>query len=75
MTAMIIRILIFVAIFLAIAWGVRKIWRDWKGEFKAVDKARHERDLREREQLKRTDGMITLKRDKDGKFRPDGDNT
>lgn len=73
MTAMIIRILIFVAIFLAIAWGLRKIWRDWKGEFKAVDKARHERDLREREQLKRTDGMITLKRDKDGKFRPDGE--
>ena len=71
MTAVILRILIFVAVFLAIAWGIRKIWRDWKGEFKAVDKARHERDLQEREQLKRTDGMITLKRDKDGKFRPE----
>ncbi len=73
MTAVIIRVLIFVAIFLAIAWGLRRIWRDWKGEFKAVDKARHERDLQEREQLKRTDGMITLKRDKDGKFRPPQD--
>lgn len=71
MTAVIIRILIFVAVFLAIAWGLRKIWRDWTGEFKAVDKARHERDVREREQLKRTDGMITLKRDKDGKYRPE----
>lgn len=68
MTAVIIRILIFVAVFLAIAWGVRKIWRDWKGEFKAVDRARHERDLREREQP----GVVTLKRDKDGKFRPPG---
>lgn len=66
MTAVIIRILIFVAIFAAIAWGVRRIWRDWRGEFKAVDKARHERDLREREQP----GVVTLKRDKDGKFRP-----
>lgn len=69
MTAVIIRILIFVAVVLAIAWGVRKIWRDWKGEFKAVDRARHERDLREREQP----GVVTLKRDKDGKFRPPGD--
>lgn len=71
MTGIIIRVLIFVAIFVAIAWGVRKIWRDWKGEFKAVDKARLDRDRAEREQIKRTDGMITLKRDKDGKFRPD----
>jgi hypothetical protein len=69
MTAVLIRILIFVAIFAGIAWGIRKIWRDWRGEFKAVDKARHERDLREREQP----GVVTLKRDKDGKFRPPGD--
>ena len=67
MTAMIIRILIFVAVFVAIAWGVRRIWRDWMGEIKAQDKLRHERDLRERRQP----GVITLKRDKDGKFRPD----
>lgn len=66
MTVVVIRLLIFVAIFLAILWGVRRIWRDWKGQFKAVDKAKHERDLRERQ---RPD-VITLKRDKDGKFRP-----
>jgi hypothetical protein len=69
MTAVVIRILIFVGVFLAIAWGARKIWRDWRGEFTAIDKARHERDLRERQ---RSD-VITLKRDKDGKFRPPED--
>jgi hypothetical protein len=67
--AVIIRILIFLAVFLAIAWGLRRIWRDWTGEFRAIDKARHERDVRERS---RPD-VITLKRDKDGKFRPPGD--
>jgi hypothetical protein len=70
MSGFIIRILIFVAIFLAIAWGVRKIWRDWKGAFRAEDQLRHDRDLRERAQP----GVITLKRDKDGKFRPPEDN-
>jgi hypothetical protein len=69
MTGTIIRILIFAAIILAIIWGVRKIWRDWQGQFKAVDKERHERDLKERQ---RPD-VITLKRDKDGKFRPPED--
>ena len=66
MTGTILRILIFAAIILAIIWGVRRIWRDWSGQFKAVDKERHERDLQERQ---RPD-VITLKRDKDGKFRP-----
>ncbi len=69
MTALVVRILIFVAIFVAIAWGLRKIWRDWRGEFRAIDRQRHERDLRERA---RPD-VITLKRDKDGKFRPPGE--
>ena len=66
MTGTILRILIFAAIILAIFWGVRKIWRDWSGQFKAVDRERHERDLQERQ---RPD-VITLKRDKDGKYRP-----
>lgn len=69
MTAVLIRLLILVGLFALIAWGVLKIWRDWRGEFKAVDKLKHERDLRERA---RPD-VITLKRDKDGKFRPPGD--
>ncbi|RYE87118.1 MAG: hypothetical protein EOP19_05095 [Hyphomicrobiales bacterium] len=64
-----IRIAIFVGIGLAIFWGVRRIWRDWTGEFKAADKARRARDLKERA---RPD-VITLKRDKDGTFRPGDD--
>lgn len=68
---MLIRIVIFVLIAGAIFFGVRRIWRDWKGQFKAEDKAKLERDRAEREQMQRTDSMITLKRDKDGKFRPD----
>jgi len=71
MTAVILRVLFFAVLGIAIWWGVRKIWRDWSGAFKAEDKARLDRDRAEREQVKRTDGMITLKRDKDGKFRPE----
>lgn len=70
MTYLLLRIAIFVGIAFAIFLGVRRIWRDWKGEFKAVDKARHERDLQERA---RPD-VITLKRDKDGTFRPNDQN-
>ncbi len=67
---MIWRILIISAIFLIIALGVRKIWRDWTGTFKKEDEEAHrlrrERDLRERAEP----GVIDLKRDKDGTFRP-----
>lgn len=66
MTYLLLRILIFVVIFGAIFLGARRIWRDWKGQFKAVDQTRRERDLRER---KRPD-VIELKRNKDGVFRP-----
>lgn len=69
MTGTLLRILIFAAIILLILWGLRKIWRDWTGQFKQLDKERRERDLRERQ---RPD-VITLKRDKDGKFRPPED--
>ncbi|MBK8085885.1 MAG: hypothetical protein IPK28_19795 [Devosia sp.] len=69
MTAILIRLVIFLVIAGVIFLGARRIWRDWKGQFKAVDKARHERDLKERA---RPD-VITLERDKDGKFRPPGD--
>ena len=73
MTGFIIRILIFALIFAAIYLGIRKIWRDWKGQFKADDEAarqlRRERDLRERQQP----GVVDLKRDKDGTYRPGDD--
>ena len=70
MTGMLLRVIIFVIIALAIWLGLRKIWRDWSGQFKAEDeearRLRRERDLRERAQP----GVIDLKRDKDGTYRP-----
>jgi hypothetical protein len=71
MTGMILRVVIIVAILLAILWGVRKIWRDWRGEYRAIDEARRARDLRERQ---RPD-VITLERDKDGTYRPPDSDT
>lgn len=73
MSAFLIRILIFAIVGIAIYLGIRKIWRDWTGQFKADDeearRLRRERDLRERDEP----GVIDLKRDKDGTFRPGDD--
>lgn len=70
MTGMLLRVIIFVIIGLAIYLGVRKIWRDWTGQFKAEEeeakRLRRERDLRERAQP----GVVDLKRDEDGTYRP-----
>jgi hypothetical protein len=66
MTGILIRVIIFAAIGFLIYSGVRKIWRDWTRQFRVEEKTIHERDLRERA---RPD-VITLKRDKDGTFRP-----
>ena len=68
MSLVALRMLIFLLIAVAIFFGARRIWRDWRGQFKQLDAADRERDLRER---KRPD-VITLKRDKDGTFRPGG---
>lgn len=68
MSYVLLRIVIFAIIGLAIFLGARRIWRDWTGQFKAVDQARRDRDLRER---KRPD-VIDLKRNKDGVYRPGG---
>jgi hypothetical protein len=71
MTVTLLRIVLFVGIAIAIWLGLRRIWRDWTSQFRAEDKAVHQRDLAERA---RPD-VITLKRDKDGTFRPpDNDN-
>ena len=69
MTAIALRILLFAVIGGIIFLGVRRIWRDWKNQFKAEDKAVHQRHVAERA---RPD-VITLQRDKDGTFRPPGD--
>jgi hypothetical protein len=72
MTALLLRLVLFVVVGVAIFWGARKIWREWTGAFRAEDKARLDRDRAERDRMRRADGgMITLKRDKDGKFRPE----
>ncbi|MDB5562306.1 MAG: hypothetical protein JWN11_1724 [Hyphomicrobiales bacterium] len=69
MTAILLRLLIYVAIAGFIYFGARKIFRDWKNQFRDLDKSRHERDLKERQ---RPD-VIDLKRSSDGVFRPPGD--
>ena len=73
MSALFLRVLVFAVICIAIWLGVRKIWRDWTGQFKAEDeearRLRRERDLRERAQP----GVIDLKRDADGTYRPGDD--
>ena len=70
---MLLRVIIFLVIGIAIYLGIRKIWRDWSGQFKSEDqearRLRRERDLRERAQP----GVIDLKRDEDGTFRPGDD--
>ncbi len=66
---MIVRLLIYLLIFGAIYWGVRRILVDWRNRFAEVDKATRERDLKERERP----GVVELKRDKDGVFRPGDD--
>ena len=71
MTGVLIKLLVFVGIALVIYLGVRRIWRDFTKQFRTEEKQIHERDLRERD----APGVITLKRDKDGTFRPpDNDN-
>lgn len=69
MSAILLRLIIYVAIAALIYFGVRRIIRDFKNQFRSDDKARRDRDLSERQ---RPD-VIDLKRDRDGIFRPPGD--
>ena len=69
MTGFLLRFIVISLIVGAIYVGVRRIWRDWTRQFKSEEQAVHQRDLKERDQP----GVITLKRDKDGTFRPPGD--
>jgi hypothetical protein len=73
MTWVILRVLIFVVLGAAIFLGVRRIWRDWRNQFKAQDKADADARLtRDRTERARPD-VITLERGKDGTFRKPGD--
>lgn len=69
MTGFLIRLIVIAIVFGAIYFGIRRIWRDWTRQFRVEEKQVRERDLRERD----APGVITLKRDKDGTFRPPGD--
>ena len=66
MTGFLLKIVVFLLVALAIFTGVRRIWRDFTKQFRAEETAIHQRDLKERD----APGVITLKRDKDGTFRP-----
>ena len=66
MTGLLLKIVVFLLVALAIYTGVRRIWRDFTKQFRAEETAVHQRDLKERD----APGVITLKRDKDGTFRP-----
>lgn len=69
MTAIVLRIIVLAVVFGLIFWGVSRIIRDWRNAYRVADEARHRRDVKERA---RPD-VVTLKRDKDGKFRPPDD--
>lgn len=69
MSVILFRVVIFLLIAGAIFLGARRIWRDWRGQFRKLDEAERQRDLKERS---RPD-VITLKRSDDGVFRPGKD--
>ncbi len=67
MTGLALKLIVFLAVAAAIFFGLRRIWRDWRAQFRAEDRAARQRDLRERA---RPD-VIQLKRSEDGVFRRD----
>jgi hypothetical protein len=69
MTAILLRIIIYVAIFAFVYYGAKKIWRDLTGQFRADDQNKRQRDLKERQ----SPDVIELKRGADGVYRPPGD--
>ena len=74
MSAILLRVAIYLIIAGAIYLGIQKIWRDWQGQFKSQDEEAR-RLRRERDQAERAKpGVIDLKRDKDGTYRPGGRN-
>ena len=70
---MALRALLVAIIGILIVLGVRKIWRDWTGQFKRVaDEDRAAIRERDRAERQRPD-VIDLKRDADGTYRPPED--
>ena len=71
MTSIILRFIIYAAIFAFIYFGAKRLWRDLTAQFRADDSAKRQRDLKDRQ---RPD-VIDLKRGADGVYRPPGDRT
>ena len=69
MNGTLLRVLIFGLVIAAIVFALRRLWRDWTGAFRMEDTRRRQRDLAERQRP----GVIDLKRNKDGVFRPGED--
>lgn len=69
MTAILLRIIIYVAIAGFVYFGVRRVWRDLTSQFRTDDKNKRARDLQERARP----NVIDLKRDSDGVYRPPED--
>lgn len=71
---MLLRILLIVGLGLLIYFGIRRIWKDWTDKFNH-DAEEAKRIARERDRAERAKpGVIDLKRDDDGTYRPkDGD--
>jgi len=63
------RLILYLIIFAAIYYGVRKIITDWRDRYKELDEQKHQRDLKERDR----GDVIDLSPDEDGVYRPDDD--
>jgi len=66
MSALLLRIAVYAVIAGGIYLGIRSIVRDWRGRFRDLDREQRERDLKQRA----APGVIELKRDQDGVYRP-----
>lgn len=69
MSGVLLKVVIYVIIFSAIYFGIKRIIGDWKAKFSEMDEQKKARDQRERQ---RPD-VIDLRRGKDGVFRPRGE--
>jgi hypothetical protein len=69
MSAILLRLLVYVIIIALIYFGIKRIINDWRQRFKAMDQQTRERDLNERE---RPD-VVNLQPDEDGVYRADKD--
>ena len=73
MTSVLLRLLVIAIIAGAIYLGVRRIWRDWTRQFRAEDKAIHDRDLKERDGKKVIVFHLRNQEDVEATYKLEGD--